>query len=87
MLIRVRAVCPLSAMMGLMPNSWVGLPEVQLVCQHADAARLMYFELEFFFKVCLGQLLVWCHVLHNEAYHEPSLRKKKLAHVSEVAFG
>lgn len=37
---------------------WVGLPEVQLMCQHADAARLMCFEVELFFKVCLGQLLV-----------------------------
>lgn len=37
---------------------WVGLPEVQLVCQHTDAARLIYFVVEFFFKICLGQLLV-----------------------------
>ena len=83
-LIRVKAACPLCAIGGLTLTSGLGLPEVLHVCQHSNQARLMCFEVELFFKVCLGSLLVQCHVLHNNVYHEPSRRKKQQAHVSEV---
>lgn len=69
-----KAVCPFSAIEGLIPTSELAPLELSLLRQHADATRLMCFVLELFFGVCFGQCLVYFHPLR--VYHEPRLRKK-----------
>ena len=77
---------PITCRAGTYAYQRVGLPEVQLVCQHADAARWMCFEVELFFKVCLASswssarsyIITYITNLHRE--------RKQQARVSERCF-